>query len=83
MTTEHHYHLKKLTVSAMMLAIALLLPFLTGQLPAIGNMLSPMHIPVLLTGMLCGPIFGFAVGVVAALCASFCSACRVCPTFSI
>ena len=66
MTTEHHYHLKKLTVSAMMLAIALLLPFLTGQLPAIGNMLSPMHIPVLLTGMLCGPIFGFAVGVVAA-----------------
>ena len=66
MTTEHHYHLKKLTVSAMMLAIALLLPFLTGQLPAIGNMLSPMHIPVLLTGMLCGPIFGFAVGAVAA-----------------
>ena len=50
----------------MMLALALLLPFLTGQLQAIGQMLSPMHIPVLLCGLICGPIYGFAVGVVAA-----------------
>lgn len=50
----------------MMLALALLLPFLTGQIPSIGKMLSPMHLPVLLCGMLCGPIFGFAVGLVAA-----------------
>ncbi len=66
MKSERYYHLKKLTVSAMMLALALLLPFLTGQLPAIGKMLAPMHIPVLLCGLLCGPIFGFAVGLVAA-----------------
>ena len=66
MKSEHYYHLKKLTVSAMMLALALLLPFLTGQLPSIGKMLSPMHIPVLLCGFLCGPVFGFAVGLVAA-----------------
>ena len=50
----------------MMLALALLLPFLTGQIPAVGQMLTPMHIPVLLCGLLCGPVFGFAVGVVAA-----------------
>jgi len=50
----------------MMLAIALLLPFLTGQLQAIGQMLTPMHVPVLLCGMICGPIYGLAVGVVAA-----------------
>ena len=50
----------------MMLALALLLPFLTGQIPSIGKMFSPMHLPVLLCGMLCGPIFGFAVGLVAA-----------------
>ena len=66
MKSERYYQLKKLTVSAMMLALALLLPFLTGQIQSIGKMLSPMHIPVLLCGMLCGPIFGFAVGLVAA-----------------
>lgn len=66
MKSEHYYHLKRLTVAAMMLALALLLPFLTGQIPSIGKMLCPMHIPVLLCGLLCGPIFGFAVGVVAA-----------------
>ena len=32
----------------------LALPFLTGQIPQIGAMLSPMHIPVLLCGFLCG-----------------------------
>ncbi|MBQ2987490.1 MAG: ECF transporter S component [Clostridia bacterium] len=66
MNFERHDHLKKLTVSAMMLAIALLLPFLTGQLPSVGKMLAPMHLPVLLCGLICGPIFGFAVGAVAA-----------------
>ncbi len=50
----------------MMLAIALLLPFLTGQMQAIGQMLTPMHVPVLLCGLLCGPVYGLAVGLVAA-----------------
>ena len=66
MKFERYYQLKKLTVAAMMLALALLLPFLTGQIQSIGKMLSPMHIPVLLCGMLCGPIYGFMVGLVAA-----------------
>ncbi|MBR6743809.1 MAG: ECF transporter S component [Clostridia bacterium] len=66
MNSERHDYLKKLTVSAMMLAIALLLPFLTGQLPSVGKMLAPMHLPVLLCGLICGPIFGFAVGAIAA-----------------
>lgn len=66
MKSERYYHLKELTVAAMTLALALLLPFLTGQIPSIGKMLAPMHLPVLLCGLLCGPIFGFAVGIVAA-----------------
>ena len=37
----------KLTYSALYLAIALVLPFLTGQIPQIGSMLCPMHIPAL------------------------------------
>ena len=39
-------NLKSLTLTAMFLAIGLVLPFLTGQIPQIGNMLLPMLIPV-------------------------------------
>ena len=55
---------RKLAVSAMLLAIGLLLPFLTGQIRGIGNMLCPMHLPVLICGFVCGPLWGCAVGAV-------------------
>lgn len=58
---------KKLTTSAICLALCLLLPFLTGQVPQIGNMLLPMHIPVLLCGLICGWPWGAAVGFIAPL----------------
>lgn len=48
------HNLKNTTLAAMFLAIGLVLPFLTGQIPQIGNMLLPMHIPVLLCGLICG-----------------------------
>ena len=47
-------NLKSLTLTAMFLAIGLVLPFLTGQIPQIGNMLLPMHIPVFLCALICG-----------------------------
>lgn len=53
-----------LTLSAMFLAIGLLLPFLTGQIQVIGNMLLPMHIPVLLCGLICGWEYGLGIGLV-------------------
>ena len=46
----------------MLFAIGLVLPFATGQIPEIGNMLLPMHIPVLLCGFICGWKYGLAVG---------------------
>lgn len=58
--------IQTLVIAAMLLALALLLPFLTGQIPTIGSMLSPMHLPVLLCGFLCGPLWGLAVGAVSA-----------------
>ena len=58
---------KKLVLAAMFLALALVLPFLTGQIPEIGSMLCPMHIPVLLCGFFCGWQWGLAVGLVAPL----------------
>lgn len=57
----------KITLSAMFLSIALILPFLTGQIPQIGSMLCPMHIPVILCGFFCGPLWGIVVGVSAPL----------------
>ena len=52
-------------LAAMFLALALVLPFFTGQIPQIGNALCPMHIPVLLCGFFCGPWYALAVGGIA------------------
>lgn len=58
---------KRLVLSGLFLAMAYLLPFLTGQIPEIGSKLCPMHIPVLLCGFICGPAWGAAVGFIAPL----------------
>lgn len=63
--------IKNLTLSAMFLALAFVMPFLTGQIPQIGSMLCPMHIPVLLCGFFCGAPWGLGVGFVAPLLRSF------------
>ena len=64
-------NIKKLTLSAMFLALAFVMPFVTGQIQQIGAMLCPMHIPVLLCGFLCGAPWGLAVGFIAPLFRSF------------
>lgn len=53
---------KKLIYSAFFLSLAYVLPFVTGQVPTIGQMLCPMHIPVILCGFLCGGGWGLLVG---------------------
>lgn len=57
----------RLTISAVCLALAYVLPFLTGQIPQIGAMLLPMHIPILLCGFICGWRWGLGVGFFAPL----------------
>lgn len=59
--------LMKMLYSALFLALALVLPFLTGQIQTVGNMLCPMHIPVLLCAFMCGPQWAAAVGFTAPL----------------
>ncbi|MET0017057.1 ECF transporter S component [Oscillibacter sp.] len=54
--------IKNLTLAALLLALGIVLPFLTGQLPQVGSMLLPMHLPVLLCGLICGWQYGAAVG---------------------
>lgn len=58
-------NVKTLVLAALFLALALVLPFLTGQIPEIGSMLCPMHIPALLCGFFCGWPWGLAVGLIA------------------
>ncbi len=60
-------HIKKLVLAALMLALCLVLPFFTGQIPQVGKMLLPMHIPVLLCGFICGWPWAAVVGFTAPL----------------
>ena len=55
----------KLAISALCLALAYVLPFVTGQIPKLGQMLLTMHIPVLLCGFICGWGWGLGVGLIA------------------
>ena len=68
---KKHNNLLKMILAALFLALAYIMPFLTGQIPEIGSMLCPMHLPVLLCGFICGPVWGVIVGFVAPLFRSF------------
>lgn len=56
-------HVQKITVSALFLALGLILPMaFHGFGPNVGAMLLPMHIPVLLCGFVCGAYYGAFIG---------------------
>ncbi len=63
--------LYKITLSAVFLAIGIILPFFTAQIKEIGDTLLPMHIPVMLCGLLCGAKYGLAVGLMVPFLRSF------------
>ena len=67
MSTNKNKSLLNIVLSAMFLAIALMLPFLTGQIKEFGSMLLPMHIPVMLCGLVCGWQYGLTIGAIAPL----------------
>lgn len=56
---------RKLVLAAMFLALCMVLPFLTGQVPEIGSMLLPMHLPVLIAGFVLGAPYGALIGLIA------------------
>ena len=51
-----------ITLTAMFFAIGLVLPFFTGQIKEIGSMLLPMHLPVMLCGLICSWRYGALLG---------------------
>lgn len=67
MKTKSTPSVRQLVLAALFLALAFVLPLLTGQVPKVGNMLCPMHFPVLLCGFVLGGPWGLAVGFIAPL----------------
>ena len=62
---------KKIVLASMFIALGLVLPFLTGQVPVIGRQLLPMHLPVLIGGFVLGGSVGALVGFVTPILRSF------------
>ena len=60
--TKTQRPVQTLAMAAMLMAAGFVLPFFTGQIPQIGNMLCPLHLPVLLCGLLCGWKYGATLG---------------------
>lgn len=56
-----------LVLGALFMALGIIMPFITGQIPEIGSMLLPMHLPVLICGFVCGWKYGLVVGFVVPL----------------
>ncbi|HML48991.1 MAG TPA: ECF transporter S component [Clostridia bacterium] len=64
MQSKQSKQIRTMVLAGLFLALGLLLPLLTGQIPQIGSKLLPMHIPVLLCGFVCGWPWGLLVGLV-------------------
>ena len=52
----------KLVLAALFFAMGFVLPYLTGLVKEIGDTLLPMHLPIMLCGIICGARYGFATG---------------------
>lgn len=59
--------MKKMIQASFFVALGLILPFLTGQIPEIGSALLPMHIPILICGYICGWKYGLLAGFITPL----------------
>lgn len=59
--------LYNMVLTAMFIAMGVLLPFVTGQIPDYGKVLCPMHITVMLCGAVCGWQWGMAAGIITPL----------------
>ena len=67
MKTNPHSTTRSLVLAALFLVLAFVLPMITGHVPQVGNMLCPMHFPILLCGFVLGGPWGLAVGFIAPL----------------
>lgn len=62
---------RQLALTALFIALGLVLPFFTAQIPTIGRALLPMHLPILLAGFVGGWQTGLIAGLITPLLRSF------------
>lgn len=65
--TNSKFSVKNLVLGALFLALALVLPFFTGQIPQIAQCCVRCTWPILLAGFVCGGPVGAVVGFIAPL----------------
>lgn len=58
-----NHKIRDMIFCALCIAIGIVLPVLFHAIPNAGSILLPMHIPVLLCGLLCGPVYGLLCGI--------------------
>lgn len=64
-------HVKKLVFTAVCAALCLVLPMAFHTIPNAGSIFLPMHIPVLLCGLVCGWPYGLVCGLLGPFISSF------------
>ncbi len=64
-------NIKKLSITALCIALCVVLPIIFHLIPDGGSLFSPMHIPVLLCGLACGPVWGLACGLTGPVLSGF------------
>ena len=62
--------IKNMTLTAVCIALCVVLPIAFHSIPNAGSVFLPMHIPVLICGMICGWPFGFLCGLMGPLLSS-------------
>lgn len=62
--------IKDLVTAALCVSLGVVLPILLHGIPNAGSVLLPMHLPVLLCGLLCGPTLGLLCGLCTPLLSS-------------
>ena len=70
---------KRIVIAGLCVALGVVLPVAVHSIPNAGNILLPMHIPVLLCGLICGPWYGLACGLLTPILSSLISGtfCRI------
>ncbi|MBC8535865.1 ECF transporter S component [Feifania hominis] len=58
-------------LTGLCIALGVVLPIAFHTIPNAGTVFLPMHIPVLLCGLACGPLYGLACGILAPLLSHF------------
>lgn len=70
MRVHNSQSIRKMTLAAVCVALCVVLPIAFHSIPNAGSVLLPMHIPVLICGMICSWPYGFLCGLMGPLLSS-------------